>query len=263
MENQQLIDFIKHSRLAGKPDSQIRQELLNTGWNNADIDSILNSDGNSQPTPRTGKGKRLIITIIGLVVIIAVVILLFNSHIIFKTTPANNTEKTNQPQPSESSQITITPQASITSTSTNNFLTYSDSVVEFLYPTTLSLEKKVPDSRQYTLNLTNKSTNKLFCTVQVWIKASALSPDFNTMENDLESLVTGAQGTVSNKQSIQVGGHQGFIFDSYNPVLSDQPSYGSHLLIDDSDHYILSACASLVQKDIQMFHDFFLTIKPL
>lgn len=43
MENQQLIDFIKHSRQAGKPDSQIRQELLGSGWNQIDVDSALSN----------------------------------------------------------------------------------------------------------------------------------------------------------------------------------------------------------------------------
>lgn len=58
MENQQLIDFIKQSRQAGKPDPQIRQELLGAGWEANEINIALNLPNLS---PKNRKKKIIIL----------------------------------------------------------------------------------------------------------------------------------------------------------------------------------------------------------
>src|SRR3989344_3399869 len=39
--NQQLQDYIKQAKELGKPDDQIRQELLSNGWSTKDIEDIM------------------------------------------------------------------------------------------------------------------------------------------------------------------------------------------------------------------------------
>lgn len=62
-ENQQLIDFIKDSRQAGKSDSQIREELLGAGWPASDINSVLEDSRQMSSTKPKKQSKNWYIAV--------------------------------------------------------------------------------------------------------------------------------------------------------------------------------------------------------
>lgn len=77
MTNQELIDFIKRSKVTGQTDEQIKSSLLTVGWQDADINEILNK-------PKRGNRIRLYqyVLLSGIVILISLagIIFFLNSH---------------------------------------------------------------------------------------------------------------------------------------------------------------------------------------
>ena len=77
MPNQQLLDYIKQQLEQGIDREQIRQTLLNNGWQNVDIESAFSEISGIKPPKAERKWKKVLLTtIIGLVA--AVVVIFFS-----------------------------------------------------------------------------------------------------------------------------------------------------------------------------------------
>lgn len=71
--NQQLHDYITQSRKAGKADDQIRQELLNAGWKEVEINEILFLESQSMTTIKTKVLATILATISCIVFIFLII----------------------------------------------------------------------------------------------------------------------------------------------------------------------------------------------
>lgn len=91
--HEQVIEYINKSRLSGVNDEQIKQKLLETGWQETDVNELLSSTTQTVPAPRRSNW--------GLFIAVIIFVVLFGTGILIAISYFS------QPSPKESASTTI------------------------------------------------------------------------------------------------------------------------------------------------------------
>ena len=210
MANEQLLNYIKQARQSGKNNEQIRQELMNTGWQGNDIDEAL------KVNPPIGKSFKFLVLV--LVVVGMAIVGYFASAYYFTLWPF---EVSVAPVP------TFTPRPSsavkVEDTSTWKIYTNVQYGFSFKYPGDWEIKESTWSDNSYVIEIEDKNHSFYIDIAGTVIPGLTVRIIKDTFGGDIDKFIIDEKIDLSNvteKKQITISGVSGYSVKSETPPAS-------------------------------------------